>query len=121
VVAHHLAQTGDVGILDEEIPFLEGEPLKANEYERLFVPSSSAHTASLREHCRRAVERAWRLGSHGLPLIGSGDWNDGMNRVGIEGRGESVWLAWFICAVVDSLAPWIEDTAPAWRPIGAGE
>ena len=82
-------------------------------------PQVSTHTAPLWEHCRRAIEHGWRLGSHGLPLFGNGDWNDGMNRVGIEGRGESVWLAWFLCAVVDSFAPWIEKREPSvvaeWR------
>jgi len=111
-VAHYLDVTGDLGILDEPIPFLEGEPLKPNEHERLFVPPISAHTAPLWDHCLRAIDRGWRLGAHGLPLFGSGDWNDGMNLVGIEGRGESVWLAWFLCAVVDSFAPWMEQKDP---------
>ena len=119
VVAQYVAVTGDTGLLDEEIPFLEGDPLKANEHERLFVPAVTAYTASLWEHCRRAIDCGWRLGAHGLPLIGNGDWNDGLNRVGIEGRGESVWLAWFLCAVVDSIAPWIEAREPGavadWR------
>jgi cyclic beta-1,2-glucan synthetase len=119
VAAQFLAVTGDSSLLNEEIPFLEGEPLKAHEHERLFVPSVSAYTAPLWEHCKRAIECAWKLGAHGLPLIGNGDWNDGLNRVGIEGRGESVWLAWFLCAVVDSFAPWIESKDPGaaadWR------
>ncbi len=118
-VAHYVNVTGDVQILDEPVPFLEGEPLKPNEHERLFVPPISAHTAPLWEHCRRAIDRAWRLGAHGLPLFGSGDWNDGMNLVGIEGRGESVWLAWFLCAVVESFSPFMEEkdspAAAAWR------
>ena len=119
VVAHYLDVTGDVQILDEHVAFLEGEPLKPNEHERLFVPPISAHTAPLWEHCRRAIDHGWRLGVHGLPLFGSGDWNDGMNLVGIEGRGESVWLAWFLCAVVDSFAPWMEQKDPPQPPLGA--
>ncbi len=119
VVAQYVNVTGDRQILDEPVAFLEGEPLKPNEHERLFVPPVSAHTSPLWDHCRRAIDRAWRLGAHGLPLFGSGDWNDGMNLVGIEGRGESVWLAWFLCAVVDSFAPWMaqKDPHPAadWR------
>ena len=113
VVSHYVAVTGDTGILQEEVAFLDGEPLKPDEHERLFVPTISTQAAPLWEHCRRAIERGWRLGSHGLPLFGNGDWNDGMNRVGIEGRGESVWLAWFLCVVVDSFLPWIKDKAPA--------
>ncbi len=119
VAAQYLAVTGDVGILDEDVPFLEGEPLKPNEHERLFIPAISTQAAPLREHCRRAIEHGWKIGAHGLPLFGAGDWNDGMNLVGIEGRGESVWLAWFLCAVVDSFAPWVESRAPdvavEWR------
>jgi len=119
VVAHYVAVTGDEAILNEEVPFLDGEPLKENEHERLFIPPISAHAAPLWEHCRRAIDQAWKLGVHGLPLIGTGDWNDGMNRVGIEGRGESVWLAWFLCTVVDSFAPRIEardaTLAADWR------
>ena len=105
MVSHYIAVTGDTGILDQEIAFLEGEPLKPGEHERLFVPEVSTHTAPLWEHCRRAIEHGWRLGSHGLPLFGNGDWNDGMNRVGIEGKGESVWLAWFLCVVVRFVCP----------------
>lgn len=119
VVGHYVAVTGDLGILEEQIPFLEGPPLKEHEHERLFVPAVSTHTEPLWEHCRRAIEHAWKLGSHGLPLIGTGDWNDGMNLVGVEGRGESVWLAWFLCSVVDSFAPLMErrnrSAAADWR------
>ena len=119
VLAHYLAVTQDTGILDERVAFLDGEPLKLNEHERLFVPAVSTETAPLWEHCRRAIDHGWRLGPHKLPLFGNGDWNDGMNRVGIEGRGESVWLAWFLCAVVDSFAPWMEAKDPRaakdWR------
>ena len=119
VVAHYVEISGDVGILDVEVPFLEGAPLGDSEEERVFVPSISAQTAPLWEHCRRALDHAWRLGAHELPLFGTGDWNDGMNRVGIEGKGESVWLAWFLCVVVDSFAPWIEKREPSvvaeWR------
>ena len=119
VVSHYIDVTGDTGILDQDVAFVEGEPLKPGEHERLFVAEASTHTAPLWEHCRRAIEHGWRLGSHGLPLFGNGDWNDGMNRVGIEGRGESIWLAWFLCVVVDSFAPWIEKREPGvvvtWR------
>ncbi len=119
VVGHYVAITGDTGILDENVPFLQGETLKPDEHERLFVPAISGDTAPLWEHCRRAIEYGWRLGAHGLPLFGSGDWNDGMNLVGMGGRGESVWLAWFLCAVVDAFGPLISakknGVATEWR------
>lgn len=104
VTAHYVEVTGDWSILQESVPFLEGPALASGEQERMFVPSISAHRSPLLDHCRRAIEQAWKLGPHGLPLIGSGDWNDGLNRVGVDGRGESVWLAWFFCAVLDSFA-----------------
>ncbi len=107
--AQYIKVTGDRAILDEPVAFLEGPALAANEQERMFVPSIADRTAPLVEHCRLALEHAWKLGSHGLPLIGSGDWNDGMNRVGIEGRGESVWLAWFLCATLREFAKIVDE------------
>ncbi len=95
-VLHYLAVTGDVDILDEEVAFLTGEKLEEGEHEKLFVPEMSEETGSLYEHCARALDVSLGLGPHDLPLIGTGDWNDGMNRVGEGGRGESVWLAWFL-------------------------
>ncbi|MEP7352546.1 MAG: glucoamylase family protein [Acidobacteriota bacterium] len=101
VVARYVEITGDMGILEESIPFLDGPPLDEHQHEKMFTPGISAEHAPLWEHCFRAIEYGSRFGTHGLPLFGSGDWNDGMNRVGIEGRGESVWLAWFLLAVLD--------------------
>ncbi len=117
VVARYIQVTGDRGILDEEIPFLEGALLADGETEKVFVPAISALRAPLWEHCRRALEHAWRLGAHNLPLFGSGDWNDGMNLVGVEGKGESVWLAWFLCTVYKMFAPLLEpkDSGEAAR------
>ncbi len=95
-VTHYIEVTGDASVLDDRVPFVRGEPLKPEELERFFAPEVSAESATLYEHCARALDRSLEVGAHGLPLIGTGDWNDGMNRVGLEGKGESVWLAWFL-------------------------
>jgi cyclic beta-1,2-glucan synthetase len=95
-VTHYLEVTGDASVLDENLPYLRGDPLKPEELERFFVPEVSPESATLYEHCARALDHSLAVGQHGLPLMGTGDWNDGMNRVGREGKGESVWLAWFL-------------------------
>jgi cyclic beta-1,2-glucan synthetase len=95
-VIHYLEVTGDVGLLDELVPFLDGPLLAPGQDESYFEPRVSAQSATLFEHCARALDRSLAVGSHGLPFIGTGDWNDGMNRVGSAGKGESVWLGWFL-------------------------
>jgi len=93
---HYLQATGDTGILDESVPFLEGRELSLAEEAYYDQPQRSSATASLYEHCVRALNHGLRFGAHHLPLMGCGDWNDGMNLVGRDGKGESVWLAWFL-------------------------
>ena len=95
-VTHYLEVTGDAAVLDEMVPYLKGDPLKEGELERFFTPEVSEEKGTLFEHCARSLDHSLSTGAHGLPLMGTGDWNDGMNRVGREGRGESVWLAWFL-------------------------
>ena len=88
--------TGDTGVLDESVPFLEGRELNPEEEAYYDQPQCSVETASLYDHCVRAIKHGLRFGTHQLPLMGCGDWNDGMNLVGHDGKGESVWLAWFL-------------------------
>jgi cyclic beta-1,2-glucan glucanotransferase len=104
-VASYVSQSGDESVLDEVVPFLEAPALEPDQAEAYMLPRASSEAASLFEHSVRAIARAMHYGAHGLPLIGSGDWNDGMNRVGHEGRGESVWLGWFLVAVLNEFAP----------------
>ncbi|HTL60005.1 MAG TPA: glucoamylase family protein [Nitrospira sp.] len=99
-VIQFLEVTADTTLLDEMVPFLEGPALAEGQHELYFEPRVSELHATLFEHCARALDRSLAVGSHGLPLIGTGDWNDGMNRVGQQGRGESVWLAWFLHTVL---------------------
>ena len=108
VTAEYIRVTNDKSILGEQIPFITGQLLNDDEHELFFVPETTNESASLLEHCRRAIQKGSTSGPHGLPLIGGGDWNDGMNRVGIEGKGESVWLAWFLIHVLNDYADLLE-------------
>jgi cyclic beta-1,2-glucan synthetase len=113
VVDHYVRITGDASVLAEQVPFLAQRPLEPHEHEVYDRPEVSTERASVYEHCVRALRRACTDGPHGLPLIGDGDWNDGMNRVGIEGRGESVWLAWFLITTLRAFAEHAEARADA--------
>ncbi len=104
VTAAYVKATGDETILETQLAFLEEDTLKDDETERYARPKISGDTAALFEHCTRAIKKALKFGQHGLPLMGSGDWNDGMNNVGVGGLGESVWLGWFLCAVLKDFA-----------------
>jgi cyclic beta-1,2-glucan glucanotransferase len=103
-VAHYLRVSGDSEILNTPVPFLDGPALREDQQEAFFTPTAAAESATLLEHCRRAVARGLTAGPHGLPLMGTGDWNDGMNLVGAGGRGESVWLGWFLVDVLEGMS-----------------
>jgi len=123
VTASYVSATGDTSILDVPVGFLKGDPLRSDEHDRYAEFATSPAVDTLLDHCRRALHRALTKGSHGLPLMGDGDWNDGMNRVGPQGRGESVWLAWFLCATMERFAALCErsgtasgcEEATSWR------
>jgi len=122
--ADYLAVSGDAAVLDEMVPFLEGPPLAASQHDAFFQPMRSETSAPLFEHCARALDQSLSLsGALGLPLIGTGDWNDGFNRVGHQGRGESVWLAWLLLATLERFAPLADDRDPSraarWRDAAA--
>jgi cyclic beta-1,2-glucan synthetase len=104
VVAHYVQHTGDDALLQEEVPFRRGKPLERDENERYDQYPLTEERYTIYEHCRRALAKG-ETGTHGLPLMGGGDWNDGMNRVGIGGQGESVWLGWFRYATLDAFLP----------------
>ena len=103
--ARYLKATGDASLWDEAVPFLYSPPIPAGAEDLYATPAVSTQAASVYEHAARAIDHSLRVGAHGLPLMGTGDWNDGMNRVGHAGRGESVWLGWFLCRIVDDFAP----------------
>jgi cyclic beta-1,2-glucan synthetase len=118
--AEYVHHTGDAAILDEPVPFVTARQLEPGEDEAFLFPTSaqSASSADLYEHCCRALDRSLTRGIHGLPLMGTGDWNDGMNRVGREGKGESVWLGFFLYQILEDFLPLVDargDTRRAER------
>ncbi len=126
--ATYIKTSGDQSILDELVPFIQGPPLGHDEHDAYFQPMISSASATLFEHCARALDQCIELsGEHGLPLMGTGDWNDGMNLVGAAGQGESVWLAWLLIHTIDLIAPLAQqreneqDTARAKRWIDHAE
>jgi cyclic beta-1,2-glucan synthetase len=108
VLGFYIRVTGDTSILDERVAFIEAPLLEDGQDESYLMPTVSAETGTIYEHCVRSLERSLATGEHGLPLMGSGDWNDGMNRVGHEGKGESVWLGWFLYATLAGFLPYCE-------------
>ncbi|MBL4918991.1 GH36-type glycosyl hydrolase domain-containing protein [Szabonella alba] len=119
-VAQYICVSGDAAILDAQIPFLEGPALPPGAHDDFFLPAISGTTASLFEHCARGLDQAVDLtGANGMPLIGTGDWNDGMNRVGEGGQGTSVWLGWLLIATIDAMVPHADIRDPVraerWR------
>ena len=119
-VTNFIETTGETEVLNELVPFLEGDTLAEGQNESYFQPRVSETRATLFEHCARALDRSLAVGSHGLPLMGTGDWNDGMNRVGEHGKGESVWLGWFLHTILWEFAKVADsrgehERAEAWR------
>src|SRR5271166_371466 len=119
-VAHYVEATSDLAVLDETVPFLEGQSLEPGEHDSYFSPTISDQKATVFEHCALALDASLALGAHGLPLMGTGDWNDGMNRVGENGAGESVWLGWFLHVALTAFIPLAKNRgetvrAERWR------
>ncbi|SOD93332.1 GH36-type glycosyl hydrolase domain-containing protein [Caenispirillum bisanense] len=113
-VATYIDTSGDAAILDEIVPFLDGPEVPPGAHDAFFLPEVSDESATLFEHCARGIDQCIELtGTNGMPLIGTGDWNDGMNRVGEDGRGTSVWLGWLLIRTIALFAPFAADRDPA--------
>ena len=115
ITAFYIASTGDAAVLDAQAPFVTGPQLEGEEDEQFMMPTDSGTAGSVYEHCCRAIDRSLTAGVHGIPLMGSGDWNDGMNRVGREGKGESVWLGFFLYSILCDFIPLAESRGDSAR------
>ncbi len=121
----YLRATGDLALLDQRVAFIEGAAIPEGAEDAYYIPTISDQNASVYEHAARAIDHSLKVGVHGLPLMGTGDWNDGMNLVGHQGRGESVWLAWFLCQLVEGFAPLAiqrgeQERALRWKTVATG-
>jgi cellobiose phosphorylase len=124
VAAHYAQVTGDLGVMDEALPFMTGPTVPTDAADVFFQPTATGQAESLYEHCARALDSGLTRGVHGLPLVGTGDWNDGMNSVGEQGSGESSWLGWLLLATIAALSPHAEqrrdaERAKRWRDYAA--
>jgi len=124
-VSHYVNVTGDIAVLDEPVQFLEGPVLHDGERDAFFEASVAAKRVSLFDHCALALDSSLAMGAHGLPLMGTGDWNDGMDKVGEAGKGESIWLGWFLFSCLNSFAYLADrrgrrETAERWRKNAGG-
>ncbi|HEY1707520.1 MAG TPA: glucoamylase family protein [Rhizomicrobium sp.] len=118
VASHYIETTGDIALLNEHLAFITGPQLREGEHDAFFQPDHSDESASFYEHCARALDASLAVGARGLPLMGTGDWNDGMNRVGEMGKGESVWLGWFLHETLARFIPYAEARHDATRVAG---